>query len=188
MCQENCRRFHRAYACGSLRLVKRIHALLALAEGTTVHDVAQMLALGEQTVRDYRNQFLWQGVASLVYQRSPGRPSKLTKTQRQALAAWLESGPQASGYASGCWSASLIQDLISRCFGMMHHTYYICTLLDTLGFLYQKARFVLNHLDRLNRATQHWYTGSAWKRVIAVCHGHRVYESRVERFSPPVGR
>jgi hypothetical protein len=32
----------------------------------------------------------------------------------------------------------------------------------------------------LNRATQHWHTGSAWKRVIAVCHGHRVYESRVE--------
>jgi hypothetical protein len=32
----------------------------------------------------------------------------------------------------------------------------------------------------LNRATQHWHTGSARKRVIAVCPGHRVYESRVE--------
>jgi Winged helix-turn helix len=97
MRQQLYRRLHQAYASGSLRLVKRIHALLALAEGTAGHAVAQMLALGEQTVRDYRNQCLWQGVASLVYQRPPGRPSTLTKTPRQALAAWLESGPQAAG-------------------------------------------------------------------------------------------
>ena len=32
----------------------------------------------------------------------------------------------------------------------------------------------------LNRATQHWHTGSARKRVIAVCPGHRVSESRVK--------
>jgi transposase len=49
-----------------------------------------MLALGEQTIRDYLNGFLWRGVASLVDQCPPGRPAKLTKTQRQALAALIE--------------------------------------------------------------------------------------------------
>src|ERR671933_521396 len=73
------RRLQQAYASGALKLVKRIHALLALAQDMAVCDVAEMLALGQQTVRDYRNQFLWQGVASLVYQCPPGRPSKLTK-------------------------------------------------------------------------------------------------------------
>jgi transposase len=68
-------RLHQAFASGSLRLVKRLHALLAIAEGMAVREVAQMLALGEPTVRDYRHQCLWQGVASLVYQRPPGRPS-----------------------------------------------------------------------------------------------------------------
>ena len=42
MRQQLYRRLHRAYASGSLRLVKRIHALLALAEGTAVNEVAQM--------------------------------------------------------------------------------------------------------------------------------------------------
>ena len=35
-------RLHQAYASGSLRLIKRLHALLAIGEGMTVHDVAQM--------------------------------------------------------------------------------------------------------------------------------------------------
>jgi DNA-binding NarL/FixJ family response regulator len=48
------RRLQQAYASGSLKLIKRIHALLALAQGQSVSDVAQMLSLGEQTVRDYR--------------------------------------------------------------------------------------------------------------------------------------
>ena len=40
--QQLYRRLQQAYTSGSLRLVKRLHALLAVAEGMTVHDVAQM--------------------------------------------------------------------------------------------------------------------------------------------------
>ena len=39
-------RLQQAYATGALRLVKRIHALLALAEGMSVQEVAAMLGLG----------------------------------------------------------------------------------------------------------------------------------------------
>jgi transposase len=134
MRQQLYRRLHQAYASGSRRLVKRIHALLALAEGPAVREVAQMLALGEPTVRDYLNGVLWRGVTSLVYQRPPGRPAKLTKTPRQALAALLHAGPQAAGSASGCWSATMIQDLLQRQFGVEYHPHYICTLLPHLGF------------------------------------------------------
>jgi transposase len=161
--QQLYRRLHQAYASGALRLVKRLHALLAMAEGRTVCEVAQMLNLGEQTVRDYRNRFLWQGVASLVYQRPPGRPSKLTKTQRKELAALIEAGPQAAGYPSGCWSATIIQDLIHRHFGVEYHPHYICTLLDNLGFSYQKARFVSAHLDE---ATRLEWRQTTWPQVL----------------------
>jgi transposase len=51
-----------------VRLVRRIHALLFIIEGKTVDEVAAMLDLGAQTVRDYVNAFLWRGVASLSYQ------------------------------------------------------------------------------------------------------------------------
>jgi hypothetical protein len=51
-------RLQQAYASGALRLVRRIHALLTLAEDMSVQEIAAMLGLGKQTVRDYRNRFL----------------------------------------------------------------------------------------------------------------------------------
>src|SRR5947199_5535855 len=126
--QQLYRRLRQAYASGSLRLVTRIHALLAIAEGMAVSEVAQMLTLGEQTVRDYLNRFLWRGVGSLAYQRPPGRPSTLTKTQRQELTALITAGPQASGYSYGCWRATILQDLIKRHFGVECLHYYIYTI------------------------------------------------------------
>src|SRR4029453_18405409 len=80
------RHLQQAYAHGALRVVKRIHVLLALAEEMSVQQVAEMSGLGEQTVRDYRNSFLVRRMASLTYKRPSGRPSKLTKAQRRELA------------------------------------------------------------------------------------------------------
>ncbi len=145
------RRLQQAYASGSLQLVKRIHALLALAQGQSVSDVAEMRARGAQTVRDYRHQYLCKGMASLVDKAPPGRPSKLTKTQRQQLAEWIKASPQDVGYTSGCWNTPMIQDLIQRHFGVAYHPHSIATLLKNMGFSYQKARFVSDHLNEAKR-------------------------------------
>lgn len=59
-------RLHAAYRTGPLRLVRRIHALLAVTEGSAVADVAQMLDLSEQAVRDDVTAFILHGVASLA--------------------------------------------------------------------------------------------------------------------------
>jgi transposase len=157
------RRLQQAYASGSLKLIKRIHVLLALAQGQSVSDVAEMLALGEQTVRDYRNQYLFKGMASLVYKAPPGRPSKLTQTQRQQLAKWLQASPQDSGYTSGCWNTPMIQDLIQRRFGVVYHPHDLATLLKNMGFSYQKARFVSDHLNEAKRLA---WRQTRWPKIL----------------------
>jgi transposase len=157
------RRLQQAYVSGSLKLVKRLHALLALAQGQSVSDVAEMLSLGEQTVRDYRNQYLCKGMASLVYKAPPGRPSKLTKTQRQQLAEWIKASPQDAGYTSGCWNTPMIQDLIQRHFGVVYHPHYIATLLTNMGFSYQKARFVSDHLNEAKRLE---WRHTRWPKIL----------------------
>jgi transposase len=157
------RRLQQAYASGSLRLVKRLHALLALAQGQSVSAVAEMLSLGEQTVRDYRNQYLCKGMASLVYQAPPGRPSKLTKTQRQQLAEWIKASPPDVGYTSGCWNTPMVQDLIQRHFGVAYHPHYLATLLTNMGFSYQKARFVSDHLHEAKRLE---WRHTRWPKIL----------------------
>jgi transposase len=157
------RRLQQAYASGSLKLIKRLHALLGLAQGQSVSDVADMLSLGEQTVRDYRNQYLFKGMASLVYQSPPGRPSKLTKAQRRQLAEWIKASPQDVGYTSGCWNTPMVQDLIQRHFGVAYHPHYIATLLKNMGFSYQKARFVSDHLNEAKRLE---WRQSRWPKIL----------------------
>jgi transposase len=157
------RRLQQAYASGSLTLIKRIHVLLALAQGQSVSDVAEMLSVGEQTVRDYRNQYLFKGMASLVYKAPPGRPSKLTKTQRQQLAQWIKASPQDSGYTSGCWNTPMIQDLTWRHFGVVYHPHSLATLRKNMGFSYQKARFVSDHLSEAKRLA---WRQTRWPKIL----------------------
>ena len=150
--QEVIERLHQAYESGQVRLVRRIHALLAvMVDGKPVDEVAKMLDLGEQTVRDYINAFLYRGVASLVYRKPPGRPPKLSKSKRKELVELIKAGPEAAGYQSGCWNAVMIQHLIMKRYGVEYHPHYICELLDQLGFSFQKARFASDHLNETAR-------------------------------------
>lgn len=50
----------------------------------------------------------------------------------------------------------MIQDLIQRGFGVLYSVPYVAELLRNLGFSYQKARFISDHLDEARR--QHWRT------------------------------
>src|ERR671932_2771691 len=122
-----------------------------------------MLSLSEPTVRYYRNQYLCKGMASLVYKAPPGRPSKLTKTQRQQLAEWIKASPQDVGYTSGCWNTPMVQDLIQRHFGVAYHPHYIATLLKNLRFSYQKARFVSDHLNEAKRLE---WRHTRWPKIV----------------------
>jgi transposase len=142
--------FHR----GNLRLIKRITALLLLADGLPVETVAERLGLGRSTIYSWLRAFVVERWASLRYRTSPGRPSKLSAGQKQRLKVLLSAGPEAAGYATGCWNTALIQDLIVREFGHLYNTHYLSELLHNLGFSYQKARFISDHLDQTRRA--HW--------------------------------
>jgi len=75
----------------------------------------------------------------------------LTPTQRERLKGLVAAGPLAAGYPTGCWSSALLQDLVYRTFGQCYNIHYLCTLLHNLGFSYQKARFVSDHLDEERR-------------------------------------
>ncbi len=149
--QSLVQQLQRAYQAADLRLVKRIHALLYIVDGASVAEVSGLLHLGEQTIRNYIAAFILKGVESLRYRRPPGRPARLTPSERKELADLITAGPEAAGYTSACWTAVMVQDLILRHFKVVYHPHYICNLLDQLGFSFQKARFVSDHLDEAAR-------------------------------------
>ncbi len=152
-----------AFRAGDLNRIKRITALLLLADQHQASAVADRLGVGRSTVYAWLHAFLVDRFASLQLRKPAGRPAKLTPTQKQRLCDLITAGPEAAGYATGCWHSALIQALIHREFGVMYNVHYISELLRNLGFSYQKARFVSDHLNEQQR---HQWLHERWPAII----------------------
>lgn len=146
----------KAYKSGDSRMVKRISVLLDFSRGDQPDAIAAKHGIAVSSIYAWLKALLTEGLSALKPQWRGGRPRKLTDQQRQQLRQWLQAGPQAAGYPCGCWSALVIQDLIQREFGVLYNAHYLCELLKNLGFSYQKARFVSDHLDEVKRLV--WLT------------------------------
>jgi transposase len=137
----------KAYRSGELRAVRRLSVLIMIGSKMALETILTVWNVSPQTVYTWLNDFLAYRWDSLAYQKTPGRPARLTKAQKQKLSQWIEDGPEACGYQTGCWTSILIQDLIYQKFHVLYNRFYVCELLRNLGFSFQKARFVSDHLD-----------------------------------------
>jgi transposase len=155
--------FQAALRRGDQRLVKRIAGLLFVADGYTPAHAASRVGVSESTIYAWLHAFVQARFASLRYRTSPGRPAKLTPSQKQRLCALITAGPEAAGYRTGCWNSALLQGLIQREFGVLYTVHYVAELLRNLGFSYQKARFVSDHLNDEQR--QAWLT-ETWPALV----------------------
>ena len=140
------------YQYDDVRLVRRITVLLdLLVHQVPVEVLSERWGLSPSCLYHWRQAFLLRGMDSLVYRHGGGRPEKLTPTQRKRLVALIEAGPLGVGLETACWNSVLIRVLIGREFGVLYNRHYVCTLLHNLGFSFQKARFVSDHLDAAKR-------------------------------------
>lgn len=158
------RRVQEAYRQDDVRLVRRIHALLEhLVNGKSVAELSAVWGFTSGCFYQWLKEFLLQGLDSLGYQWGGGRKARLTPTQKKRLGKLLDAGPEAAGFDSACWNSILIRVLIQREFGVLYNRYYVCELLRNLGFSFQKARFVSDHLDEAKR--QAWIT-QEWPQIL----------------------
>ena len=150
----------KAYAIGDLRMLLRISCLLEFGgDNLALASILAKWAIARATFYTWLSDFVVKDLDGLVYHYHGGRPARLTATQKKQLCVWLDAGPQAAGFDSACWSALLIQELIRRHFGVLYNRNYVCELLHNLGYSFQKARFVSDHLDEERRRlwrTQDW--------------------------------
>jgi transposase len=174
-------RLQQAYARGDVRLLRRISVLLEYLQGhVPLQTLRERWGISEASVYVWLKALLLHGVASLVYAHGGGRPAKLTPTQKKQLCAWLDKGSQTHGFESACWTTRLIQELIRREFGVLYNRFYLCELLRNLGYSFQKAQYVSDHLDpdcRERWKTQHWpqILAEARRRGALILFGDEAY-------------
>ena len=170
-------RLQHAYPRDDVRWVRRITVLLDLL----VHHVPMAVlcerwGLSPSCLSAWQQAFLLRGMDSLVYGHGGGRRPKLTPRQKKRLVDLIEAGPLVVGFETACWHSVLIRVLIWREFGVLYNCQYVCTLLHNLGFSFQKARFVSDHLDAARR--QHWLQ-QEWPTILRAAkrrHGLILFE------------
>jgi len=99
----------------------------------------------------WQKAFLLRGIDRLVSGHRGGRRPQLSPRQQHRLVELIEAGPLVVGCETACWTSVLIRVLIWREFGVLSNCQYVCTLLHNLGFSFQKARLMSDHLDATKR-------------------------------------
>jgi transposase len=145
-------RLQQAYQHDDVRLVRRITVLIdLLVHQVPIPVLCECWGLSPSCLYDWQKALLLRGLDSLVYQHGGGRPEKLTPRQKKRLVELIEAGPLVVGCETACWNSVLIRVLIWHEFGVLYNRHYVSTLLHNLGFSFQKARFVSDHLDTAKR-------------------------------------
>ncbi len=79
-----------------------------IESGLAISTIAAFLGLAEQTMRNWLHDFLQTGVASLVYRKPPGRPTRLTKRQTTKQMITQQNTAAIAVFISvNCWAISV---------------------------------------------------------------------------------
>ena len=170
-------RLQQAYLKDDVRLVRRTTVLMdLLVHHVPMATLCERWGLSSSCLYDWQRAFLLHGMESVPYRHSGGRRPKLTPRQKKRLVELLEAGPQVVGCETACWTSVLLRVLIWREFGVLYNRHYVCTLLHNLGFSFQKARFVSDHLDAARR---HAWLKDKWPTILRAakrCQGLLLFE------------
>src|SRR6516165_589768 len=157
-------KLQQAYLKDDVRLVRRTTVLMdLLVRQVPMAVLCERWGLSASCLYDWQRAFLLRGLDSLVSRHGGGCRAKLTAKQKKRLVELSEAGPLVVGCETACWTSILIRVRIWRECGVLSNCQYVCTLLRNLGFSFQKARFVSDHLDAARR--QEWLNDT-WPSIL----------------------
>jgi transposase len=133
---------------------RRRRAVELLQSGQTLSAVARQVGAAVSAVWQWRETFRRKGARGLAAKPAPGRPRRLTVSQRQRLPKLLARGARRHGYANDLWTTRRIARVIAREFGVDYHSAHVSRILADLGWSCQKPE--RRALERNEAAIAHW--------------------------------
>ena len=116
--------------CAVRRHADKLKALLMLDKGFSCMEVGELLLLDDDTIRQYRGQYMNQGAVSLLTDNNKGTTAQLNAIQLKKLVHHLEANTYSNTKGIIAW--------IKECFEVVYSTNGINSLLKRLGFVYKK--------------------------------------------------
>jgi transposase len=117
---------------------RRRRAIELLEKGWSLSAVAAKIGCSVSSVFSWREAFRAGGEEGLKAKPVPGRPSRLSERQKQALARMLLKGALRCGYPTDLWTTRRVAQVIHKRWGVQYHPNHLWRLLSTLGWSCQK--------------------------------------------------
>src|SRR6266704_6304777 len=113
---------------------RRRQAIRLLKAGKNLSAVARALSSSVSSVFRWQRDYKRRGLEGLSPRPTPGRPARLSGSQKRRLVAVLVKGPKSSGYRTDLWTLKRIAEVIETNFGVQYHTSHVWKLLVNLGW------------------------------------------------------
>jgi len=141
---------------------RRRRAIQLLKAGKSLSETARALSASWSSVRRWQKAYEAKGYEGLRPRPIPGRPPKLSPSEKARLVKLLERGPPAFGYATDLWTLKRVAEVIQREFGVRYHPGHVWRVLVGLRWSCQKPERRARERDEA--AIDQW-RGRRWPHI-----------------------
>lgn len=117
---------------------RRRRAIQLLRRGYNLPATAQAVKASVSSVFRWWQSYRQKGMNGLRPRPTPGRPARLSTSQKQRLVRLLLKGALVAGYSTELWTLERIARLIQRRFRVTYHPAHVWKLMAALGWSCQK--------------------------------------------------
>jgi transposase len=120
---------------------ERVLVAIARKQGDNLDRLAERHGVVEKTIRNWLDRFEEDPLEEAPYDAArSGRPSKLTKQQREELIEDFQSSPDEFGYNRQAWTSSLASHHIESKFAVEYTDRHVRYLMSEAGLSWRTAR------------------------------------------------
>lgn len=117
---------------------RRQLAVSLLEQGMKPAQVAKSVGTSRASVTRWRQAYQKGGVKAVAAKPHPGKPLRLTVTQRRRLAKLLLQGARKHGYSTDLWTLGRVSEVIAVNFGVDYHPGHVWYVLRSMRWSSQK--------------------------------------------------
>jgi len=129
------------------KLKERYHALFLMHEFMNCTIVAELIKRSRTTIQTWVNMFNEGGLEAIIPNTPSGRPSSLTKEQKETLKADVLTHPRELGHGFSNWEGKNVAHHIKQKFSVELSVRQAQRLLRELGFTLQRPKYKFPKAD-----------------------------------------
>ena len=144
----------RPYGTPSQLEKRRRRAIHLMKRGHNLPEIARVVKASVSYVFRWQLDYRKHGMAGLRPRPAPGRPARLSPSQKQRVIRLLVKGALAAGYSTDLWTLERIGRVIEKQYHVTYHPAHVWKLMRALGWSCQKPE--RRALQRDEQAIAHW--------------------------------